>query len=112
MANKLFNSIIPPVPKTADRQTLQFLAAIKNALTEISKSAKFTDEGFVARSGTGATASVEAIATSVASGENDLSYRTPAAPTNLQATGIFESIVLEWDYAGPEVGNFEIWRST
>ena len=111
MANKLFNSIIPPVPKTSDRQTLQFFLALKNALTEISKSATFTDEGFVTRSGTGATSSVEAIATNVASGANNLSYRTPAAPTSLQATGIFESIILEWEYAGPEVGNFEVWRS-
>ena len=112
MANKLFNSIIPPVPKSADRQTLQFFSALRNALTEISKSATFSDEGFVTRSGSGASPSVGAIATDVASGENGLSYRTPAAPTNLQATGIFESIVLEWDYAGPDVGNFEIWRSS
>lgn len=107
MAIKFFNAVLPSVPRTDDRQQLQFFSAIKQALDELKQNFVISDQGIVAKKGSDA-ASDDLLAGT----ETDLTaFATPSAPTNFQATGAIENIVLEWDYAGAPIGKFEIWRS-
>ena len=104
---KFFNAVLPPVPRTEDRQTLQFLSSVKKALDELKNNIVISGEGIVsARGSKASTGDISGV------GEVDLyAFATPSAPTGFQATGAIENIVLEWEYSGTPIGKFEIWRS-
>ena len=107
MAKKFFNAVLPSVPRTEDRQQLQFFSAIKQALDELKQNFVVSDQGIVSRSGS--DASKDEL---TADSETDLTaFSTPSAPTGFQATGAIENIVLEWEYSGSPIGKFEIWRA-
>ena len=107
MANKVINSVLPPAPRTGDRQALQFFSAIKQALDELRNNFVISDQGIVARRGSDAATDII-----TAGSETDLTaFSTPSAPTNVQATGAIENVVVEWSYSGAPIGKFEIWRS-
>jgi len=48
---KLINAVLPPVPRTEDRQTLQFFSAIKQAIDELKTGVVVSDQGVVSRLG-------------------------------------------------------------
>ena len=104
---KFFSAVLPPVPKTEDRQTLQFLSSVKKALDELKNNIVISDQGIVASKG-----SLAASDDITASSETDLSaFAAPSAPTGVEASGAIENIILEWQYSGAPIGKFEIWRS-
>ena len=51
MAIKFFNAVLPSVPRTEDRQQLQFFSAIKQALDELKNNFVISDQGIVAKKG-------------------------------------------------------------
>lgn len=107
MAIKFFNAVLPSVPRTEDRQQLQFLSAIKQALDELKNNFVISDQGIVAKKGSDAASDDLTAGT-----ETDLTaFSTPSAPTGVEAIGAIENIVLEWSYSGAPIGKFEIWRS-
>jgi hypothetical protein len=106
VAEKVYNAVLPPCPRSSDRQQLQFNSAVKQALDELKKQLVISQRGTVARAGSDAASDDYGIAADLG-----LNYGTPSAPTNLQATGAIENIVLEWDYQGAPVEYFEIWRA-
>lgn len=107
MAKKFYNAVLPSVPRTEDRQQLQFLSAIKQALDELKQNFVVSAQGIVSRVGSDA-ASDDLLAGT----ETDLTaFTTPSAPTGVEAAGAIENIVLEWSYSGAPIGKFEIWRS-
>lgn len=110
---KLINAVLPSVPRTGDRQTLQFLSALKQSIDEIRNNIVVSDQGIVSKVGTAAANDqiVAVSATNVENADPD-ALVTPHQPTNLTATGLFSSIALSWDYTGPGVGKFQIFRIT
>jgi hypothetical protein len=110
---KLINAILPPVPKTDDRQTLQFFSAIKQALDEIKNSVVVSRQGVVSRIGSDAAKDELAAAVEQAVLDPD-ALKTPSAVVNLSAAGTVTNINLSWDYpaTGTNVGYFEVFRNT
>jgi len=109
MTEKIFSAVLPPVPRNSDRQTLQFNAAVKQALDELKKQLVISERGIVSKSGSRASAGDVVDPDTITLPEQ--TFGTPSAPTNLQANGAIENIVLSWDYSGNEVEYFEIWRA-
>ena len=108
MAEKIFNAVLPPVPRESDRQVMQFNAAIKQALEELRNNVVLSKDGIVSKRNSNASRD------DVGSGASPLpatTAGTPSAPVNLQASGAIENIVLSWDYSGNEIEYFEIWRA-
>jgi len=113
---KLFDQAIPPVPRDSDRQTTQFLAALRNALTELQTKYVVSRSGGLARAGSDASSDINNYLTSPSgggeSGEQELDYSTPATITGLTASGGIVNVVLSWAYSGStDIGYFEIHRA-
>jgi hypothetical protein len=110
---KLINAVLPPVPKTDDRQTLQFFSAIKQALDEIKQSVVVSKQGVVSR--LGSTASRDELEGVVSEAVTDPdALKTPSAVANLTASGTVTAINLSWNYpaTGSKVSYFEVFRNT
>ena len=112
-ASKLINAILPPVPKTDDRQTLQFFSAIKQALDEIKNSVVVSNQGVVSRIGSSAAKDELAAVVDEAVLDPD-ALKTPSAVTNLATSGTVTNVNLSWTYptTGTNVGYYEVFRNT
>ena len=108
---KLINAVLPPVPRTEDRQTLQFFSAIKQAIDELKTGVVVSDQGVVSRLGSKAAKDELAGVTAEAVTDPD-ALTTPSAVTSLTASGTVTAINLNWSYGGPSVGFFEVHRNT
>jgi len=109
MTEKIFSAVLPPVPRNSDRQTLQFNAAVKQALDELKKQLVISERGIVSKNGSRASEGDVVDAGTLNPPEQ--TFGTPSAPTNLQASGAIENVILSWNYSGNEVEYFEIWRA-
>lgn len=108
---KLINAVLPPVPRTEDRQTLQFFSAIKQAIDELKTGVVVSDQGVVSRLGSKAAKDELAGVTAEAVTDPD-ALTTPSAVASLTASGTVTAINLNWSYGGPSVGFFEVHRNT
>jgi len=116
MTEQLINKAIPPVPRGTDQEQLRFLAAVKEALDTLQARIVVSKEGIVSKAGSNAAKDQQnstGLSGASASTVNEVDFRTPAAVTNVVATGTIESILVTWDYSGSaDLSMFEIWRAT
>lgn len=108
MATKIVKRAIPPTPRVKDREQLQFFSAIKEAIESLATELKFDDNGVVTRGGISAGTGF----TGDAVFEIPVDFRTPDAPTGLEARGTLTTILLSWTAStGADLSGYEIYRA-